>query len=142
MHYFRPKITNYLLVVRKIVYVSAILWTAIIAVLCLAKFGKLPSFGVSGIDKYVHFTFHFVFTLLWGYFSWLKQPEMELKLIVKIVLISLFYGIVIELLQETCTTTRHADVFDVVANLSGAATAFVCFIFLKKRIGKPNYTNQ
>jgi VanZ family protein len=57
---------------------------------------------------------------------------MELKGILKVVLLSLAYGIVIEILQETTTTTRHADIFDVMANLTGATTAFVVFVVYKK----------
>jgi VanZ family protein len=120
-------------VFKKIVYGFAIGWTVIIAVLCLIKLTNLPTFGVSGIDKYVHFTFHFVFTVLWGYYSWLKNNSTALKLILKTVLVSLLYGILIEFLQETCTKTRHADILDVLANLTGATTAFLFFVVYKSK---------
>lgn len=38
-------------------------------------------------------------------------------------LFSVFFGIGIEIAQELFTTTRHAEVFDVLANLSGATLA-------------------
>ncbi len=120
-------------VLKKTIFGLAIGWTILIAVLCLIKFTDLPSFGVSGADKYVHFTFHFVFTMLWGFYFWLKLKERTLSKIVRVVLISLSYGILIEILQETCTTTRHADIFDVLANLAGAIMALVLFILIKKR---------
>ncbi|WP_235921991.1 VanZ family protein [Flavobacterium phycosphaerae] len=107
-------------------------WTVLIAVLCLIKFGKLPAIPVKEADKYVHFTFHFVFTLLWGNYVWLKNKSTELKLIVKVFIVSLLYGILIEFLQETLTTTRHADIYDVMANATGAATAIGFFLLLKK----------
>jgi len=118
---------------KKTIFGLAVCWTALIGVLCLMKFGELPTVHVSGVDKYVHFTFHFVFTMLWGYYLWLKQDKTDLKLIVKVLLISLSYGILIEFLQETCTTTRHADIFDVLANLTGTAAALFFFILYKKR---------
>ena len=109
-----------------------------VAFLCLVKLNNLPSFGVSGADKYVHFTFHFVFTLLWGYYFFLKQNKLESKKIGIIILISLSYGILIEFLQEVFTTTRHADIFDVLANLTGATMAYLLFVLLKRHKFKTN----
>ena len=117
---------------KKTIFGLALSWTILVAFLCLVSFSKLPSFGISGTDKYVHVTFHFVFTLLWGYYSWLNQNKIELKKIVTIVFISLCFGILIEFLQEEFTITRHADVFDVLSNLLGAIIAFLVFVFIKK----------
>ncbi|MGL2962946.1 VanZ family protein [Flavobacterium sp. RSB2_4_14] len=117
---------------KKTIFGLALSWTILVAFLCLVSFSKLPSFGISGTDKYVHVTFHFVFTLLWGYYSWLNQNKIELKKIVTIVFISFCFGILIEFLQEEFTLTRHADVFDVLANLLGAIIAFLVFVFIKQ----------
>lgn len=116
----------------------AIGWTVLIAFLCLVRFNDLPSFGISGLDKYVHFTFHFVFTLLWGIYFWLKLDKIEMKKTMLLVLISLLYGIIIEISQELFTTTRHADVLDVLANFTGAVTAVALFFFLKRKHEKAN----
>ena len=124
--------TNNLLVLKKTTFSLAVVWTVLIAVLCLVKFGSLPSLGVSGADKYVHITFHFGFVLLWGFYFWQKQNEILISKIIRLVIISIFYGILIEFLQETCTTTRHADLFDVLANLTGATIALLVFVFIKK----------
>ena len=126
-------LTDNSLVRKKAVASLAIGWTVLIAVLCLVKFTNLPSIGVSGADKYVHFTLHFVFTLLWGFYFSLKLNEITISKIVRVVLLSICYGILIEILQETCTTTRHADIFDVLANLSGATVAFLVFVLIKRR---------
>lgn len=125
--------TNNSLVLKKATFSLAIGWTLLIAVLCLLKFTNLPAIRVSGADKYVHFTLHFVFTMLWGYYFWLKLNEIVLKKIVFVVTSSLCYGILIEILQETFTATRHADIFDVLANFSGALVALVLFVLIKRR---------
>ena len=125
-------ITNNLLVLKKTTFSLAICWTVLIAVLCLVKFGSLPSISLSGADKYVHITFHFGFVMLWGFYFRQKQNEIILPKIIRLVVISIFYGILIEFLQETCTTTRHADIFDVLANLTGATIALLVFVFIKK----------
>lgn len=124
--------TNSLLVLKKASLGLAIGWTLLIAVLCLVNFGNLPSFGVSGADKYVHITLHFGFTMLWGFYFLQKQNGIAMSGIIKLVIVSILYGILIEILQETCTTTRHADIFDVLANLTGAIIALVVFVLIKK----------
>ena len=118
---------------KKLVFSLAIGWTFLIAVLCLVKFNNLPSFGVSEADKYVHFTLHFVFTVLWGFYSWVKQNERTLSKIVRVFVISFCYGILIEIMQDAYTTTRHADIFDVLANLAGALFALALFVLIKSK---------
>jgi VanZ family protein len=117
---------------KKSILSLAIGWTFLIAVLCLYRFGDLPKIKVNGIDKYVHFTFHFVFTFLWGYYVWLHHYRITLKKLLIIVLISLGYGILLEVFQEIFTQTRQADIMDVLANFTGAVTAFLVFVWVKK----------
>ena len=50
------------------------------------------------------------------------------------VLFSFFYGIAIEIMQGLFTTTRSADVLDVLANVTGAILASVTILVLKKII--------
>ena len=118
---------------KKTLFGLAISWTLLIAFLCLVTFSKLPSLRVSGVDKYVHATLHFVFTLFWGSYISLKQNEIKIPKILRVVMLSILYGIVIEILQETITTTRHADILDVLANFTGTLLALAVFILLKKK---------
>jgi VanZ family protein len=120
-------------VLKKTLFGLAISWTLLIAFLCLVTFSKLPSLRVSGVDKYVHATLHFVFTLFWGSYISLKQNEIKIPKILRVVMLSILYGIVIEILQETITTTRHADILDVLANFTGTLLALAVFILLKKK---------
>jgi VanZ family protein len=111
-------------------------WTTLIGILCLVKSGDLPSLHLPGADKYVHFTFHFIFTLLWATYASQNQEDHKIKNSLKVVGFSLLYGILIEFLQEIFTTTRHADILDVLANLTGALTAFLVFVMLKATFAK------
>jgi VanZ family protein len=126
-------LTNNLLVLKNALFSLAIGWTILIAVLCLVKFSNLPSFGVSGADKYVHFTFHFVFTMLWGFYLWAKLNEITISKIGRFVILSFCYGILIEIFQEIFTKTRRADIFDVLANGAGALVALVFFVLIKRQ---------
>ena len=113
-------------------------WTSIILVLCLINSSDLPSLSlkIEGTDKGVHFTFHFIFTLLWVvYFYSLSKVINESK-IIKVILSSFLFGVLIEILQENFTTTRKADVFDVLANSLGAITAGMLLYFILIRIKK------
>ena len=132
-------LTKNLLALKNILLGLAIGWTASVAVLCLISFSTLPAIEISDADKYVHATFHFVFTMLWGMYFWKKQHEIRIERIISIVVISLSFGILIEFLQETLTTTRHADVLDVAANLTGALIALCVFVFIKTRKKQNNW---
>jgi VanZ family protein len=118
-------------VLKKTILSLAIGWTFLILILCLVKFSDLPALKVSGADKFGHFSFHFGFTLLWGYFFWLQQGKIRIKSLAKVIFASICYGILIEFLQAVFTKTRQADVMDVAANLTGAMVAFLVFLFLK-----------
>jgi glycopeptide antibiotics resistance protein len=125
-------------VLKNAIFSLAIGWTILIAVLCLVKFTDLPSFGVSGADKYVHFTFHFVFTMLWGFYLWAKLNEITISKVGRVVILSFCYGILIEILQEIYTKTRHADIFDVMANGTGALVSLFFFVLIKRQNPQTN----
>ena len=93
----------------------------------------IPKINMQNIDKVIHTILHFVFTTLWFLFlkKKLNSPNSFKPLLLAFVF-SFFFGIVIELLQQFFTTTRKADVFDIVANLLGATLAVITIIFLNK----------
>ncbi len=132
MNYFPVMVTKNSSVLKNTILSLAIGWTFLILILCLAKFSDLPTIKVSGADKYGHFSFHFGFTILWGFYSVLQLGKMQWKKLAYIVLISLGYGVLIEILQEVFTKTREADLMDIVANFTGALTAFFSLLLLKK----------
>lgn len=98
----------------------------------------MPSVGVKGADKYAHFVFHLVFTLLWSTYFFFLKGKVALKNLLKILLISLIFGIVIELLQGEFTATRQADSFDVLANFFGASIAVILMLGFKYLNEKQN----
>ena len=51
-----------------------------------------------------------------------------------IVLFAVFYGIVIEVLQNLLTKNRQADFYDAVANTLGAVVGFICVYSIKNKI--------
>ena len=120
---------------KKICLGAALLWTGNIVYLCLIKASELPQIIIPYIDKYIHILFYFVFCLLWFYsfrFTFLKTERVKMLRIV--FLMSLAFGIVIELFQTYFTNTRSGDVIDVLANTTGALLAILTIQILNKRL--------
>jgi VanZ family protein len=122
---------------KQIYFLAALLWAGVIAFFCLIQLNNVPLGEVSNLDKLVHVFFHFVLTILCFLFVQKYTNAINsLKPILISLLFSVFFGIGIEIAQELFTTTRHADVFDVLANLSGAilGVAVVILLDLKTKI--------
>lgn len=123
---------------HKNIYLSAaLIWTSSILFLCLASSSNLPDVGVENADKYVHFTFHFVFVNLWFlYFNYINQKN-SFMLVLFIFFASFLLGTLIELAQQAFTTSRKGDVFDILANATGAFSALTLILIYLFAV-KPN----
>ena len=122
---------------KKIWLVLALIWTVIIAVLCLVSFNKLPGSKIPNADKYVHATFHFVFVMLWSQYYRTSGLLREQRLLGKSIGLSIIYGCLIEIAQGLFTTTRQADLKDVLANFAGAMLA----VLLQRAVSRMRKTN-
>lgn len=117
---------------KRIIQVLTVLWTGLVAYLCLVSSDKLPEVAVFQFDKLGHFSFHFGITFLWFLF-WKTTYKTENKFaLLKAFLFSVFFGISIEICQGVFTTTRQAEIQDVFANSLGALTA-VLLIFITNK---------
>ena len=123
---------------KNVLFGAALIWTIVIAFLCLVSFSHIPKVGLSNSDKYAHFTFYFVFSGLWFlYFSYRKDNFSKVKRFLVVFFLSLFYGIAIEMMQYLFTETRKADVFDVLANAFGSVIGLLvieCYQIYLQRI--------
>nr|WP_262909481.1 VanZ family protein [Flavobacterium chungbukense] len=100
---------------------------------------NIPVVNFPSIDKIVHFCFHFGFTISWILFfkKELKGKESEdFKAYLIAFIFSVFFGITIEILQNTITVTRAADVTDILANALGAVIAVFSAIAFRRQINK------
>lgn len=121
---------------KKLYFWSALFWSILIIFLCLIKSSDIPQIEIPYLDKVIHTGLHFVFTLLW--FFYFKKHIGRLsnfKLLLISLVLSVFFGIAIELIQKFFTVTRSADIFDVIANLFGAFLAVVSIVFFNKYMG-------
>jgi VanZ family protein len=119
---------------KYILFLVALFWAGVIAYFCLVKSSDLPAVNILYIDKCIHTFFHFVFTFVWFlYFRKQFRFKYDSKPLMLSLLFSFVFGILIEILQEVFTITRHADVMDVLANLTGAVLS-VLLVLICKRI--------
>lgn len=133
IHYLLAKDTKNLLVLKKILFGAALIWTGIISYLCLIQSNNLPKISFPNLDKIIHVFFHFVFTILWFLFFKIHLKKYSKKKIFMIsFLLSFCFGVTIEILQSLLTTTRSGDVIDVLANTTGAILAFFMISVLDK----------
>ncbi|MBO6630558.1 MAG: VanZ family protein [Psychroserpens sp.] len=82
----------------------------------------VPSTGLSNEDKVFHTIAYFIFAVLVYNFLWSKHIKRAILLSVIIVTT---YGIIIEVLQFVLTTHRSFDLYDALANFSGALLASI-----------------
>lgn len=137
MNYFQVKTIKYLLEHKKGYLWLAIIWTLFMAYLCLTDFNKVPKIRISGIDKSVHVVLHFFFTLLWYLFLKSSRAVKKNQLLI-IGIASVLYGSAIEVAQAVFTTTRKADVLDVLANSVGTIIAFAVVTYFTHRAKETN----
>ncbi|MES2485620.1 MAG: VanZ family protein [Bacteroidota bacterium] len=100
---------------------------------CLISMSAFKDVGdVAKKDKYVHFAFYFIFTLLWYFFFRLNSKSNTLKLRFVVFLLAFAFGVFIEVCQEFFTIDRSADIHDVFANTSGSLGAIVVIWLAEK----------
>jgi VanZ family protein len=112
----------------------SILWAAFILYACLTPSGSLPRVTIPHLDKLVHFTFYVVLVglLFWG---WQKQSAyvwLHKNMVLKILVAACTYGLMIEVMQEIFTTTRHFDMLDELTNATGAVAGSLISVKLFK----------
>ena len=117
---------------RKTYFVLAILWTSIVTILSLITIGDIgSSIPIPNKDKYVHFTFYFVFVVVW--FLYAKRTKITKKIQWIVLLSAIGYGILMEICQGIFTKTRSPDVMDVIANSIGAITGLLFITMILKK---------
>jgi len=114
---------------KNIATVLLVLWISFIAVISLVSFSKISQIKIENGDKYVHFVLYFVLTILLFYSKiWNANFSKKVKLLICL-LISVSFGIIIEVMQKEFTVNRQFEWGDVFANTLGS---FIALLFLYK----------
>ncbi|TGV00900.1 VanZ family protein [Flavivirga rizhaonensis] len=114
---------------KKLTPIITIIYSLALITVSLIKLNNVPDIGISFGDKIFHFFAYFVLTILWFYTFLYAFKLKSKKAIVFAVVLSVFFGIIIEVLQGSITVSRSLDVYDAVANTLGALLASVVMWF-------------
>ncbi len=117
---------------KKLLLVASIIYTLTLLTVCLINLNNAPKIEISHGDKIFHFLTYCVLTVLWVYtfvlnFNWPKK-----KSILVAGIGAVLFGMLIEVLQGSLTSTRTFDYYDALANSLGALT--MSLLLIKKRI--------
>ena len=115
----------------------AILWAIFTLIMCEIPMSNTGSIGVTffeGFDKLAHTGFFFVLTVLLFYGKIKQQNSYTYRTltILKIILITLSLGALIEVLQITIFTYRAAEWWDMFADMTGVGMGIFSYIFLHR----------
>lgn len=100
----------------------SILWAAFILVICLMSHRHVPRVTIPHFDKVVHCSLYFILGVL-TFYGWTRQkkfPALRANTVIKVILLLMLYGLTIEILQGTLTPDRSFDLWDELANSTGA----------------------
>ena len=118
----------------------AIIWGIFIFIMSSFPGDDIPKSFIINIpfaDKIIHFFLYFllVILILLGYLRKLKTTLTIRKLLFAF-LISLLYGILLEILQDLVFIMRGADLLDIAANAAGSFICLLTFYYIiqKKRM--------
>lgn len=93
------------------------------------QINKVKFIDIPHLDKFVHFIFYSVFTLL--LISENNKQRLHRKVTVDAILIaatiSLSYGALIEVIQKVLVINRGADIWDMIANTAGFLVAAISY---------------
>jgi VanZ family protein len=118
---------------KYLLFLVALFWTGIVSYFCLVNSSDIPTIDIPNLDKCIHTFFHLVFTFVWFlFFSKHLQIDLIFNPLMYSVVLSVVFGITIEILQNLITTTRSADVLDIVANMVGSTLAIFVIVILNK----------
>lgn len=119
----------------KALLLFAVLYTAILTYGSLANSQDLPSVSLKTSDKALHFIGYFVFFIFWFFYLFIRNKTTLKNIFLKIFIAGTLFGIIIEILQTVVTTSRQADIYDIIANCFGLfIAALLLYVFRKKLI--------
>ncbi|WP_274474705.1 VanZ family protein [Mangrovimonas aestuarii] len=108
-------------------------YTVALATVSLLNISNLPKITENNSDKIYHLVAYAILMVLWFNALFYRIGLKRGKALLFAAIISIVFGIIIEVLQDTATDVRQADILDFVANFIGVVVGGL-FIILRKRL--------
>lgn len=110
------QVVNYMYSRSVLGFTLAAAWTLLIFVGCSLPGKEIPQVSLfDHVDKVIHFTFFFIFTLSWYFYY-----RFNLKIIFWIMVVGVLYGFALEYYQLYFVEGRSFDVWDGLADSLGS----------------------
>lgn len=110
-------------------YISSFGWALLILLLSSLPSDNLPGSSFNGIDKAVHFVLYLLLShmLIVAFKKQIRFSSLRFNGVLIAVIISVFYGLFIEVLQGTIFVSRSIELLDIFANSIGALAGVLSF---------------
>jgi VanZ family protein len=124
--------------IKLVYFIPALVWFVIANILFLMPGEDVPSYSFFDeiyFDKWVHAGLFggLIFLLAYGL---IKSGRLTKKLLIKISITCVLYGVFIEFLQKYVAIDRDYDVNDMMADTAGCAIGYVAAMWLQRRFAK------
>ena len=90
---------------------------------------SFPKFQLFGIDKLAHFIMYLFLTILWYY-----SAENFYSSKFKLLFLSIFFGLLLEIFQHILPYGRYFDLADILANTLGVIFGIIILYCIKKKL--------
>ena len=118
---------------KNLLLFGALGYTLTLGILSLVSNDNIPYFGTNYEDKVYHLVAYALLTFLW--YKVFAAFHIKNSIFIAFI-ISVIYGIIIEVLQGQLTDARDSSILDVIANMIGVAIVTLILTFRMKTITK------
>ncbi len=114
-------------------YKYSLVLSLIILILSLKSaddLNKVQFLNIPHFDKFAHFCMYFALMSVLIYETW--RHSLKVPNVMMLAVIPFIYGILIEVMQSTLTTTRNGSIYDAVFNTLGIFLSILVWIIIRR----------
>jgi VanZ family protein len=119
-------------VLKTYALITTLIYSAALTVVCLVPLNGVIKVNITLGDKIFHAVTYMILSFLWYLTFYYNLNSSKTKALMYAMLVSITFGIIIEILQGTVTAYRSADINDVIANTIGVLIMSVVIVIKNK----------
>jgi len=111
-------------------YWKTIVWLTIVfflSTMTVPDVSSVPLVNIPHFDKIIHFSMYFILATLWMLDDFKKTKAFRMFNLIIIMIFSISYGLLMEVVQQIIVQDRTGDILDVLANTIGVIIAILIF---------------
>lgn len=112
--------------------ITTLIYSAALTFVCLVPLNGVIKVNITLGDKIFHAVTYMILSFLWYLTFYYNLNSSKTKALMYAMLVSITFGIIIEILQGTVTAYRSADINDVIANTIGVLIMSVVIVIKNK----------